>query len=480
MTLVIAHRGAWSRARGSPAENTLEAFEAAIELGVDMIELDVRRTRDGQLIVYHDARVKAVPTSSLRYEAVRIKGTRSQPPLLADVLALAKDRIALDLEVKEPGYVEETIALLRSSGFERCVLTSFLDEVVREAKMLAPELRTGLLIATGLRRALATRLPASKADYLGLHRRLADATGLGRVADAGVPCLIWTVNGARAMDRLLGHPAVEGVITDRPALALERRARLAPHDGGVHKQPHAKAPRTQEARMAEHELREQVALGCRILATTGHDDFVWGHVSARDPAGRGMWMKASTFAFEEITAEHVILVGFDGEVLAGEHPRHVEWPIHTGVLRARPDIGGVVHSHPPHSIAIGASGQPLLPVSHAGTMFVPPDVPRFTRTAELIVTPELGTEVASALGPRHALFLVNHGIVTAGSDVRDAVIRAVLLEKAAHQQLLVHGFGGAQRWSSEGEALRKRATVWSEGQLAALWDYLVRRVERGR
>jgi L-ribulose-5-phosphate 4-epimerase len=226
--------------------------------------------------------------------------------------------------------------------------------------------------------------------------------------------------------------------------------------------------------MTEKELREQVALGCRILGANGHDDYVWGHVSVRDPQGRGAWMKASTFAFEEITAEHVILVGFDGEVLAGEQPRHVEWPIHLEILKARPDLNSVVHTHPPHSIAIAASGQPLLPVSHAGTMFVPPDVPRFTRTAELIVTSELGSDVARTLAHLHALFLVNHGIVTAGKDIPDSVVRAVLLEKAAHQQMLTHAFGGPRRCSDDEEALRKRSTVWSEGQRAALWDYLSR------
>lgn len=227
--------------------------------------------------------------------------------------------------------------------------------------------------------------------------------------------------------------------------------------------------------MTEKELREQVALGCRILGANGHDDYVWGHVSARDPQGRGAWMKASTFAFEEITAEHVILVGFDGEVLAGGHPRHIEWPIHLEVLKARPDLGSVVHTHPPHSIAIAASGQPLLPISHAGTMFVPPDVPRFTKTGELIVTRELGQDVAATLGHLHALFLINHGIVTAGKTVADAVIRAVLLEKAAHQQLLALAAGGPRRFSDDEEALRKRATVWSEKQRTALWNYLARR-----
>jgi L-ribulose-5-phosphate 4-epimerase len=227
------------------------------------------------------------------------------------------------------------------------------------------------------------------------------------------------------------------------------------------------------------ELRELVALGCRILGANGHDDFIWGHVSARDPDGRGVWMKAAGFGFEEIAAEQIILVGFDGEILAGDGARHVEWPIHTEVMRARVDTGSVVHSHPPHSIAIGASGQPVRPVSHAGTLFVPPDVPRYTRTAELIVTTEMGADVAATLGEQHALLLVNHGIVTAGRNVRDAVIRAVVLEKAAHQQMLTDAMGGPERWSSDDEALRKRETVWAERQQAMLWDYLARRLLGG-
>ncbi len=228
------------------------------------------------------------------------------------------------------------------------------------------------------------------------------------------------------------------------------------------------------------DTRELVALGCRILAANGHEDYVWGHVSARDPSGRGIWMKASTFGFDEITAEHVILVSFGGEVLVGDHPRHIEWPIHTEVMRARPDVSGVVHSHPPHAIALGASGRPLRAISHAATMFVPPDVPRYTRTGELIVSAEMGADVALSLAAQPACLLVNHGIVTAGAGVRDAVIRAVLLENAARQQMLTEALGGVSRSSPDDEALRKRATVWSEGQVAAMWAYLVRRLERGR
>ena len=226
--------------------------------------------------------------------------------------------------------------------------------------------------------------------------------------------------------------------------------------------------------MVTHELRTLVAVGCRVLGANGHDDYVWGHVAARDPDGRGIWMKPATLGFEEIEEDDVILVDWEGEVLEGDRPRHSEWPIHTEVLRARPDLGATVHSHPPHSIALGASGTNLRPVSHAGALFVPPDVPTFTRTANLIVTRELGREVAASLGDAFALLLVNHGIVAAGTDVRGAVIRAVLLEKAAHQQMLSHAFGGMKHYSPDDEALAKRAIVWSERHLAMLWDYLVR------
>lgn len=127
-------------------------------------------------------------------------------------------------------------------------------------------------------------------------------------------------------------------------------------------------------------------------------------------------------------------------------------------MHARSDVGSVVYSHPPHSIAIAATGRPLQAVSHAETMSVPPDVLRFARTAELIVTTALGTGVANALGRGTRFSSSTTGSSPRGGG-RHAVIRAVVLEKAAHQQLLIHAFGGARRWSSDEEALRKRATV---------------------
>jgi ribulose-5-phosphate 4-epimerase/fuculose-1-phosphate aldolase len=211
-------------------------------------------------------------------------------------------------------------------------------------------------------------------------------------------------------------------------------------------------------------LRSDVALGCRILAAEGHDDLIWGHVSARDPAGRGVWMKCSGLGFEEIEPRHVVLVTPGGDVLEGENARHSEYPIHTEIVRARADIGGVVHSHP----------EELRPVSHAASLFVPPAVPRFTQTSDLITTGSLGSALAAELGDHDVVLLVNHGIVTTGHDVRSAVVRAVMLERACSVQLKVRAHAGWPTWSAPAESVSKRKVL--ESRMPRVWDYLVRRL----
>jgi len=222
------------------------------------------------------------------------------------------------------------------------------------------------------------------------------------------------------------------------------------------------------------DITDLVAIASRILAAAGQGDLIWGHASVRDPDGRGAWLKAAGWGLEEVTADRVHLVSPDGEVVAGDGPRHSEYPIHTEIMLARPDVGAVVHTHPPHAVALAATGQPLRPVSHAANYFVPPEVPRFALTADLILTRELGRAVAAELGPARALFLVNHGIVTVGPDLQTATVAAVLLERACAQQLLTQAFGGWPSWSGPDESLSKRSHIYGEGPVRGVWDYLVR------
>jgi L-ribulose-5-phosphate 4-epimerase len=220
-------------------------------------------------------------------------------------------------------------------------------------------------------------------------------------------------------------------------------------------------------------LRRAVALGCRILATEDQGDFVWGHVSARDPEGRGIWMKASGYGFDEVTADEVILVSWDGEVLEGDGRRHLEYPIHTELMRARPDVQAVVHTHAPWSVAFASTEEPLRPVSHEATLFVPPDVARFTETGDLVTTPRLGESLAQTVGERNVALMVHHGIVACGDDLPTAVFNAVFLDRACRTNMRALMAGGPKTWSSDEEALAKREHVYVPH---AAWDYLARRL----
>ncbi|WP_418057628.1 class II aldolase/adducin family protein [Pimelobacter simplex] len=224
-------------------------------------------------------------------------------------------------------------------------------------------------------------------------------------------------------------------------------------------------------------LREEVAVAGRVLGREVGDDYVWGHVSLRDPAGRGVWMKRNGIGLSEVGAGDVLLVGWDGTVLAGDGPRHLEYPIHTEVLAARDDLAAVAHVHPAAAVAFATLGVDLLPLSHAATLFADRPVGRFDRTGDLIVSPELGAAVAAALAGTEAAFLVNHGVVTVGATLGEAVLRAVVLEEACRVQLAVLAAAGgrAPACSDAAEARAKRDRVWGPANREHAWQYLLRR-----
>jgi L-fuculose-phosphate aldolase len=215
--------------------------------------------------------------------------------------------------------------------------------------------------------------------------------------------------------------------------------------------------------------------GCRALAAAGQADMVWGHPSVRDPEGRGVWMKASGWGFEEIDASRIVLVSPGGEVLAGDGPRHIEYPIHTEIMAARPDVGSVVHTHSPAACQFAALGEPLVPLDHAGSLFCYPSIPRFELTGGLIKSRELGQALATALADANAILLPQHGIVTAGPDLPAAIMAAVLLDRACRTQLAALAAGPLRSWGGEADTVAKRADVWSPKQLQAGYEYLLRR-----
>jgi ribulose-5-phosphate 4-epimerase/fuculose-1-phosphate aldolase len=213
----------------------------------------------------------------------------------------------------------------------------------------------------------------------------------------------------------------------------------------------------------------------RALAAAGQSDMVWGHAAVRDPEGRGIWIKAPGWGFEEIDERRVQLVSFEAEVLEGEGTPHKECHIHLEILRRHPRLDCSVHTHAQAAVAFAALGTPLLPISHEGALFGGHDVPRFTLTGGLVTTPDLGAALADTLGDAPAALMPKHGLVAAGTSVQAAVMHAVLLDRACQTQLMAMAAGPVRVHSDDAEAAAKRTECWPAGQLDAGWAYLTRK-----
>jgi glycerophosphoryl diester phosphodiesterase len=219
--LVIAHRGA---SAGRPG-NTLEAFERAIGVGADMIEFDVRRTRLGELVVFHDPLVHGLPIARLSREEIGARTDRT-PPLLDEVVELAAGRVMLDVELKEGGYVAQVLDVL-DGRVERdeLLVTSFHTRVLQDVRRHRPQARTGLVLGISNAGSVA---PVARARRCGarcilLRRRFAERGLVERAHAAGLQPMVWTVNDDEGLRRHLGDPHVAGVITDVPERAVQLR-----------------------------------------------------------------------------------------------------------------------------------------------------------------------------------------------------------------------------------------------------------------
>ena len=179
-------------------------------------------------------------------------------------------------------------------------------------------------------------------------------------------------------------------------------------------------------------LRDQLAWACRILAAEGYADLTLGHISARGHGGE-VWIKRKGVALDEVEPDDVVSLDDTDAVL------HLETVLHTGVYRAREDVGAVVHGHPPHATALGATTADLALLTHDGILFAE-GVGRFD-DPDLIVDDDQGDRVASALGRRRAVLMQNHGVLAVGKDVPWAVLTAITLERAARLQSIASTLG---------------------------------------
>ena len=230
---------------------------------------------------------------------------------------------------------------------------------------------------------------------------------------------------------------------------------------------------------ASHKLiKQQLIVAGKVLVAEGQDDFTRGHISFRLPDNPGLFfMKAHSIGLDEITTANILTIDLDGRVVAGAARRHSEVFIHSEILKVRPDVNCVIHTHPTYSIALSATGRALKCYSQPGALFYEA-LGVYDDTIYLIRDAAMGAGVARALGQGRAVLLKNHGVAVTGATIAEAVIGTIMLENGAQVQLAAEAAGEVAPEFSRAEIERLKAAISQPEQFEINFDYLARRVQR--
>lgn len=237
--LVIAHRGA----SGVAPENTMASFEQAVKFGVDMIELDVHGSKDGNLIVIHDSSTArtargnpqgAVADLTLgelkKLDAGVWKGSGFAGeciPTLDEVLAAFKGRAMILVELKTRGIEQKVAQAVREAGMQDCVvLQSFDAESVRIMCELLPETLAGVLYRdtwildpAGRGRRIAEQAREVGASFAGMNVGAISAELVKALKNGGIDVFAWTADDDWVFEHLI-KAGVDGIITNYPERLL--------------------------------------------------------------------------------------------------------------------------------------------------------------------------------------------------------------------------------------------------------------------
>lgn len=232
---ITAHRG-FSKAA---PENTLAAVQAAIDGGADFAEIDVQQTADGVVVVIHDEDLNRIARVNKRiweitYEDLRKLDAGSwfspqfagEPiPRLEDVIAAAKDRIRLNIELKYNGHEnrleERVVEIIREHDFTRqCVITSLSRRGLMRVREIAPNLPVGYILFQTVGDTIGVGV-----DFFSVNTSLASEEFVQSCQDADKEVHVWTVNDRETALRMIDR-GVDNLITDEPARMLQLREEL--------------------------------------------------------------------------------------------------------------------------------------------------------------------------------------------------------------------------------------------------------------
>jgi L-fuculose-phosphate aldolase len=183
-------------------------------------------------------------------------------------------------------------------------------------------------------------------------------------------------------------------------------------------------------RLKHRDLREEVVRVARRMSESGLVMGTAGNVSARTPDG-GVLVTPSGLDYAVMEPEDVVLIDVDGVVIEGSFEPSVEWPMHTGIYRARPETGGVVHTHARYSTTLACLNWEIPPLHYMLAVLSDEGRVPLARYATY-GTEELARNAAGVLGGSHrACLLSNHGTIAVGGSATEAQSRTELLEEMA-------------------------------------------------
>ena len=188
--------------------------------------------------------------------------------------------------------------------------------------------------------------------------------------------------------------------------------------------------------------KQRLAAGFRLFARFGFDEGIAGHITARDPEHADhFWVNPLGVHFGHIRASDLVLVNHDGEVVEGNGPVNAAaFVIHSQVHAARPDAVAAAHAHSTYGKCWSTLGRPLDPLTQDACAFYG-DHAVFDDYAGVVLDLEEGKRIAHALGGAKAVILRNHGLLTVGHSVDEAVWWFVTMERSCQVQLMAEAAG---------------------------------------
>jgi ribulose-5-phosphate 4-epimerase/fuculose-1-phosphate aldolase len=205
------------------------------------------------------------------------------------------------------------------------------------------------------------------------------------------------------------------------------------------------------ANVADERLhrKQRLAAGFRLFSKFGFDEGVAGHITARDPEFPDtFWVNPFGVHFSMIKVSNLIRCDHKGNVVEGDYPVNTAaFVIHSRVHAARPDAVAAAHSHSTYGRAFSTLGRPLAPITQDVCAFYN-DHALYDDFGGVVVELDEGQRIAEAIGKHKAAILQNHGLITVGGTVDEAVWWFITMERSCQVQLV------AEAALKQGESLR--------------------------